>query len=47
MSVRISIPLLRMKSEFSAITETFQYGFLHSTKNSLIKIQFVLILPSL
>lgn len=47
MAVWSSISQLLMKLEFSGILEAFQYSFLHCTKTSLIKIQFVLILTNL
>lgn len=47
MALWISISHLLMKLEFSGILQAFQYDILHSTKMSLIKIQFVLILPKL
>lgn len=47
MAAWISVPQLQMKLECSGILESFQYGFLNSTKMSLIKIQIVLTLQKM
>jgi len=44
MAVWIYISQLLMKLKFSGILEGIQYGFLHSTRLPLIKIQVLLIL---